>query len=269
MKNLNIGNFRLFYEDRGRGEPILLVHGMGSDHTVWEGMIPLLKKNYRVLAVDLRGHGASSKPQGPYSIKLFAQDMYQFIESLGISQVHFIGHSMGGAIGLELTLQHPEIIGSLTLISSFAYADSPLRDVLKELKKILTQEGYNAFFNACLQLANTTEFIQDNKELFQVIMNDMAKTISISAIRDTLNACGEVDFRTSLKNVKTPTMIIAGEDDIFTPPSHSIKIKNAIYNSKIEIINNGTHNMLVERPQETCDLIYPFLKEFQLAKSLK
>jgi 3-oxoadipate enol-lactonase len=98
MKSLLPGNLNLNYLELGEGNPVVLIHGMGSDHTVWEGLIPLLNENYQTIAVDLRGHGHSSKTPGPYSIELFAEDIYLFLESLNIDQAHFMGYSMGGVI---------------------------------------------------------------------------------------------------------------------------------------------------------------------------
>jgi 3-oxoadipate enol-lactonase len=261
INTTHIGDLNLYYLEEGRGQTVVLIHGMGSDHTVWEGLIPLLKKDYHILAVDLRGHGMSSKPPGPYTIELFSQDIIQFLKSHNIDHAHFIGHSMGGVVLQQLALSHPDIIDSVTLISTFSYIDSPLQEVFTELHEIVTNQGYNAFFTRCLELANTPEFIENNKELFKEIMEDKAKISSLSAIDDTISACQEVDYVKSIKNINAATLIIAGEDDIFTPPSHSKKIKNTIPNSKINIIKSVGHNLTVEKPQETYDLIYNFLKE--------
>jgi 3-oxoadipate enol-lactonase len=129
---------------------LVLLHGMASDHTVWEGLIPLLKDNYRVLAVDLRGHGLSTKTKGPYNMELFASDIVRLLDSLGINKAHFIGHSMGGAVIQELALDYPDKVQSLTLISSFCYVDTHLKDRLLDLMKILDEEGLMLFFTLAL-----------------------------------------------------------------------------------------------------------------------
>ncbi|MCE5214293.1 MAG: alpha/beta hydrolase [Methanobacterium sp.] len=258
MKNLNLGDLKLNYQDQGSGYPVVLIHGLGSDHTIWEGIIPHLENNYHVLALDLRGHGGSSKNPGPYSLELFSQDVYGFLETLDICQAHFMGHSMGGAVLQELAIQKSKMFGSLTLISSFAYIDQQLKDVLLELLRILREEGYIAFFNKCLKLANTPQFIETHKEFFLEIQNVMAKTISIPSLEQTINACLNINFLNSLGMVKTPTLIIAGEEDVFVPVEHGIKINNSIPNSKLEIMPSASHNMLLEQPVETYKLINKF-----------
>ncbi len=261
MKKLILGDLKLYYQDLGSGYPVVLVHGMGSDHTIWEGIITYLEKNFRILAFDLRGHGSSSKTPGPYSMELFSDDLHRFLERLDIGQAHFMGHSMGGAVLQELAIGKPELFNSLTLISSFAYIDHHLEDVLLELLRILTDEGYNDFFNECLKLANTPEFIENNKEFFQEIEKVMVKTNSNSSLEYTINACLKINFISSLRKIKIPTLIIAGEEDVFVPIEHGLKINNAITNSKLEIIAGASHNLLVEQPVETYQRICDFLQD--------
>lgn len=259
MKNLMLGDLILYYLDLGSGYPLILIHGMGSDHTVWDGLLSILSKNYRVISLDLRGHGLSTKTPGPYSIELFSNDLYQFLESLNIDQAHFIGHSMGGSILLEMALTHPEKIKSLTLISSFASVDLHLETTLKDLKNIPGQNGFKTFFDTCLQLTYTPDFIRENRELFSKIGDDMAQIISIPALQDTIDACLKVDLIDSLESIKVPVLAIAGSDDNFTPPYHSQNIKNAILGAKINIMDSVGHNLPVEQGKETSFIIRKFL----------
>ena len=254
-----MGDLTIYYQEWGAGSPLMLIHGFGSDHTVWQGIIPLLKDNYRVLALDLRGHGLSTKTPGPYSMELFSKDLNQFLESLDIDQAHFVGHSMGGSVLMEMALRYPDKIGSLTLISSFASVDSYLEKTFKDLKEILSQEGYGSFFNTCLQLTYTPEFIEENRELFRKIGEDMAQYSSISALQDTLDACLKVDLIDHLEGVEIPVLVIAGSDDYFTPPYHGQNIKNTIPGAKIEIMDGVGHNLPVEKGIGTGHIIRKFL----------
>lgn len=259
MMSLLPGNLNLNYLELGEGNPVMLIHGMGSDHTVWEGLVPLLKEDYRVIAVDLRGHGHSSKSPGPYSIELFVDDIHQFLESLNIGQAHFMGHSMGGVILQELAVRYPERFKSLTMISCFAYIDPPLKEILINLKKIIIEEGYKAFFDECLQLANTPEFIKENQELFSGIRDENARVCSVSSIVDTIDACLDVNLIDSIRDIRTPTLVIAGEEDVFTHTYHGMKIHEGIPNSEMKIIEGGCHNLLVEKPVEIYSVIKRYL----------
>lgn len=259
MKNLMFGDLYLYYEDYGTGYPVILIHGLGSDHNVWTGLSPFLKEEYRIIALDLRGHGLSTKTPGPYSMELFSNDIYQFLESLDINQAHFIGHSMGGSILLEMALTHPDKIQSLTLISSFAYIDHHLKNVFMRLNTILSNDGYDAFFDACLELTYTSKFLKRNEDSFKEIKELTMKTSSISSLKNTINACLKVNMIDSLGSVKIPARVIAGGTDHFTPLYHAQRIKNAISQSKIEIIDTLGHNLLVENAEGTAYIIRKFL----------
>lgn len=258
MKSITIDDLELYYQDFGTGYPVVLVHGMGSDHTVWEGLVSLLKEKYRVAAVDLRGHGLSSKTPGPYNMELFANDIDSLLNSLEINKAHFIGHSMGGAIVQELAIKYPEKVQSLTLISSFAHVDSQLRSKFLDLMKILDDEGFNAFFDACLNLTYTPEFKTEHHELFEEVMDIMAKSTSIPALKESIKACLDVNFKDSLKKINLPTLIIAGSEDVFTPINLAEELKKGIPHSKIEIMDHVGHNLPVENPKDTYLVIRNF-----------
>lgn len=262
MNSLKLNHIDLCYRETGAGYPVMLVHGMGSDQTIWGSFIPLLKKNYQVITMDLRGHGESSKPPGPYSMELFSEDINQLLDSLNIDKAHFIGHSMGGAVLLALALKNPEKIHSLTLISTFSYVDSQTQEVFMKILKILLDKGYNAFFDTCLNLTNSPEFIEKNRKFLSIIRDMKAKNISIPALKDTIDACLKVNFSDSINRIKIPTLIIAGKNDVFIPPYHSEKIRNSVPNSKLKIIDNAVHNMLVEHPEETYFIINEYLNKF-------
>src|SRR5690349_4777292 len=107
---------RLYYEELGAGEPLLLVSGQGLDHTFWNGVRDDFADRYRVIVYDNRGTGQSDKPsEPPYSTRGFAQDAVALLDHLGIARAHVYGHSMGGRIGQWLGIDHGERIGALVL----------------------------------------------------------------------------------------------------------------------------------------------------------
>jgi 3-oxoadipate enol-lactonase len=261
MKNIKLKDLQLYYQDQGTGYTVVLVHGLASDHTVWEGISPLLAQNYHVLALDLRGHGISSKTPGPYNMELFAQDIYNLLKALDIDQAHFMGHSMGGAVLMQLASQKPNIARSLTLISSFAHPNHHIQEMLRRLLKILREEGFSVFFDACLHLANTPQFIQKNAALFSKIRDEMAKNSSTSSLEDTINACLEINLLNSIKRIKNPTLVIAGKEDLFVPADNGIEIKNNIPHAKIHLMERACHNLLVEQPHQTFQVLDNFLDQ--------
>jgi pimeloyl-ACP methyl ester carboxylesterase len=118
MSFFDFDGCQLHYEDYGHGAPLLLVHGLGSSTLDWEEQTAVLAAHYRVIAIDLRGHGRSEKPVEHYSIAGFAEDVAALIEHLKLESVHIVGISMGGMIGFQLGVDRPELLRSLTIVNS-------------------------------------------------------------------------------------------------------------------------------------------------------
>jgi 3-oxoadipate enol-lactonase len=259
MKRIKLDDIDLFITENGAGEPLILVHGLGSDHTIWDGVIPLFSEDNHAVAMDLRGHGYSTKSEGPYSMELFADDIIHLIEYLGIKKAHFIGQSMGGAVVQQIALKYPENMISMTLISTFACIDPPLKDIFIKLKDLTIQTGYSAFFKEAVRLTNTSQFIHDNEKFLEERMEIMEEMSSTSALRESIEACLKVDFIDQLPNIKMPTLILAGAEDILTPPHHAMAIHKTIPRSDLKILENIGHNLIVELPNEAYQIIKEFL----------
>jgi pimeloyl-ACP methyl ester carboxylesterase len=106
------------YETYGAGEPILLIHGLGSSTDDWEPQIRDLALHFRVITYDVRGHGLTSKPRGPYSVQQFADDALALLQHLNVAPAHVLGISMGGMIAFQLAVDHPASVKSLTIVNS-------------------------------------------------------------------------------------------------------------------------------------------------------
>jgi 3-oxoadipate enol-lactonase len=112
----------MYYEVHGTGDPLVLIGGLGSDISEWEWMVEWCARTHMVLAFDNRGAGRTDKPEAPYSIEMMAGDTDQLMEALGVSDATVLGVSMGGRIALELTLEHPQRVAGLILVSTSAAA---------------------------------------------------------------------------------------------------------------------------------------------------
>jgi 3-oxoadipate enol-lactonase len=122
MPTQRVGDIDMYYEFNGTGDPIVLISGLGNDITELERLIQWLAQANRVLAFDNRGAGRTDKPDIPYSIEMMAADTAGLMETLDISGATVVGISMGGRIAMELTLEHPELVARLILVSTSAAA---------------------------------------------------------------------------------------------------------------------------------------------------
>ena len=108
----------LHYEEYGHGTPLVLIHGLGSSSQDWELQIPVLSRHYRVIVVDVRGHGRSDKPRERYSIPGFTHDVVALFEHLNLPAAHVVGLSMGGMIAFQLAVDEPTLVRSLCIVNS-------------------------------------------------------------------------------------------------------------------------------------------------------
>jgi 3-oxoadipate enol-lactonase len=120
MPYVKVNDIHMYYEIHGDGEPLLLIVGLATDISEWDGIIHWLAKKYQVLAFDNRGAGRTDKPDTHYSIEMMADDTVGLMQTLGMEQAHILGISMGGRIALALSLRHPQIAKGLVLVSTSA-----------------------------------------------------------------------------------------------------------------------------------------------------
>ena len=118
MATIHVNGVDLYYEAHGSGDPVLLVHGLGSSTRDWEPQIDALAQRFTVVAFDVRGHGRSAKPNEPYTVKLFADDTAALIRALDLAPVHVVGISMGGMIAFQLAVDAPELVRTLVIVNS-------------------------------------------------------------------------------------------------------------------------------------------------------
>jgi pimeloyl-ACP methyl ester carboxylesterase len=126
-----VNGIRLYYESAGSGPPVVLVHGLGLSGDMWRYQMPALAERHRVITVDTRGHGRTSKPPGPYEMSMYVEDVRQLLDVLGVDKAVLIGLSMGGGIVQCFGLAHLERLIALGLISTgnhaghFCYREQP------------------------------------------------------------------------------------------------------------------------------------------------
>ena len=261
MPEITVNGIKLNYIQKGEGHHLILIHGLSDDLRLWSHLIPELSANYCTLALDLRGHGSSSKPNTSYSIEQFSMDIYSLLVKLDIKKAHFIGFSMGGAIAQEFAVNYPDMVSALVLISSFSYASSDLNIRLLKLRESLVKGGFAAFFDEIIPMVLTPEFIEENRAELNHVREEKIKTESREALISTINACMKFDIKDKLSMISKPVLIISGKEDVLTPDELAEKTHKLIKGSKYKIIENVGHNVLIlENRHCLLDLILEFLK---------
>ena len=219
---------RLAYEERGSGDPLVLIMGLGADGQVWDAHAQAYAKKFRCFLVDNRGTGDSDKPQGPYTTAQMADDYAGLIRGLGLGKVRVAGISMGGAIAQELALRHPDLVRSMVLVCTWAKFDPYAATVFDNLAKVRAQVDAATFMELLFLWiwtpAWTNSHGSDLKAAIQAAGPDtVAKGLWMPqhAFEAQASACITHDTVDRLQDIKVPCLLTIGTADIFTPMSYS------------------------------------------------
>jgi 3-oxoadipate enol-lactonase len=263
MPKIRVQDIEVNYQEEGTGFPLVLVHGLNGDLTGWALVMPEFAKHYRTLALDVRGHGGTSKPDQPYSIEGFAEDLLEFLSKKQIPKVHLLGLSMGGAIAQQFALDHPEMIRSLVLVSTFSYIDDHARQAFEGLRQDLAQGGYPAFFDGVLKLAFTPGYIAANPGPIAELKEKRIQINSPVAIGRATDACMAFNLRDQISRIALPTLVVSGREDVFTPLHLADQIHRSIRQSEWKILEGAGHALYIEKASALSQTVLEFLKRHE------
>ncbi len=218
MPDVKSNGITIHYEERGRGEPLILIMGLGAPGSRWEEHAACYEQHFRCIQMDNRGAGGSDRPDGPYTTRMMADDTAGLMQALGIENARVAGLSMGSAIAQELALAYPEKVHSLLLISSWSRCDRYTAAVFEHFKKMRSIAS-PADFTQLLQLwiasapyyeEHFTEMVQDQGQAHEGYM-------PLGAFEAQCDACSSHNAFERLEAITAPALLTAGEADIFTP----------------------------------------------------
>ncbi len=258
MPKVPVRDVEMNYEEAGSGFPLILIHGLNGDLTGWALVVPELSKHYRTVALDVRGHGGTSKPDQPYSINGFSEDLHGFMKRLEIPKAHLLGLSMGGAIAQQFALDYPEMIQSLVLVSTFSYVDEEARRAFTRLSRTLNQGGYPAFFDEVIKLAFTPQYIAANPGPLAELKKKRIALNSPVAIARATDACTAFNLKSEIAKISVPTLVVSGRNDVFTPLHLAEQIHRSIKGSEWRILEGVGHNLYIEKGLELALVVLHF-----------
>lgn len=242
---VHFGDIVMNYQEKGQGFPLILIHGLSDDSNLWVPLMPEFSRYYRTITLDLRGHGQSSKPDMPYTIPLFSNDIFEFMNKMEISKANLIGLSLGSAIIQQFTLDHPERVRSIVLLSAFSHVDASLRDKFQRLRGRINSGGLDAFFEEAIKLVVTPDFLSANIEAIEELKKKAVLVNSDASVSRTIDACLEFDLKDKIKKIVAPTLILSGKEDIFTLLYLAKEIHHSIKDSKWVSFDGIGHNLIL------------------------
>ncbi len=248
--------FAQFDDGRRDEPPVILIHGAGSSHLVWPAELRRLS-GHRVLAVDLPGHGRSVGV-AQQTIAAYANQMVEFLSSIGLYRAVFVGHSMGGAVALELAIQHPAHVAGLGLISTGAYLGID-PGFVENLSNPLTVPSAIHAFQAKAFGPRIDPGLLDR---CMQIMKDTRTSVLYGDWR----ACADFDQRESIARIEAPAWIITGSEDRLIPVSYAHFLVGRMPAARLQILPGAGHMALLEQPGQVAQGLQQFLAALSAAR---
>lgn len=256
---VQVGAQSLCYLKRGEGkEAALLIHGFGGDLNNWLFNHEALADELAVYALDLRGHGGSSKPVGSGTLQEFVEDLRGFLDSLGLSKLHLVGHSMGGAVALQFALAYPGRVSSLALVASAGLGSEIDGEYI---------EGFISAGRRKELLPQIEKLFADRKLVTRQLIENVLKFKRMDGAESSLRAIARqfcpdghqaVVLRDQMNALAMPACVIWGAEDRILPVAHA---RNLPGNLTVEILSNSGHMVQMEAATKVNRIIAGFWRE--------
>lgn len=260
LARIEVDGIQLFYRVKGEGPSVLLIHGLGGDIRGWEFQEDNLSKHFTLLMPELRGHGRSEGPDAPVvTAEMFAKDIAVFLKKLGYDDVHVVGHSMGGVIAQQFTLDFPEHVKKLVLIDTAPKITEETIDEVYSWREAQVEGGQEAYHLAATKSTYSEEFIENNRELIDYLLNreDLVNEEGVLAAGLGLTS---FDVTDRLSEIQIETLIIHGEGDRIIDYSLGKILHDEIPNSKLVSFPNCGHSPTVEKRETLGQILIDFLR---------
>lgn len=244
----------------GRGEPLILIHGLADDHRAWRQALPGLMLRHRVLMYDLRGHGGTSlgRPEG--TLTQLGSDLASLMKSIGVDTADIAGFSLGGTIAMRMAIDHPEMVQRLVLVGTSSRVGRTAADWYRQRVDMVGRNDPD--LRATLDRDTADVYAEAPSELDDGLL---IRRQSTADPRGYGNACAAMaalnasPLDPELGSISAPTLIIASELDRHCPPKAAEIIAAGIKGSRLEVIPGAGHPIPVEKPHELAASMNAFL----------
>ncbi len=263
MPVAEVGDYRVFFEEHGSGDPVLLVAGITADSAAWGLQTEFLKERYRVVVFDNPGVGRTEGPRGPYTTELFADLAAGLLDALGIDRAHVVGASMGGTIAQQIALRRSELVRSLTLHCTWARADAWIttlfrcwQESARSLNRVEAARGRWLF-------VFTPGYLDRDGVLDDLEREEREAPFpqTVDGFCDQAAACLSHDTLDRLTAIVAPTLVTVGESDFLTPAHLSRAIAARIPDARLHMWPEMGHAPFYEIPDQFNELQAAFLEE--------
>lgn len=259
---VEVNGVALHYEIGGEGPPLVLISGLGQNALAWAGVVGAFRRHYRTLVFDNRGTGRSAVPPGPYTIDRMADDAAALIGRLGLTGAAVVGWSLGGSVLQSLLIRHGAKMRAAVLLNAFPnYTDIQhyWLDALLALRR--SDAGPEAKIALSMPWALSPLILSDHDRTRDLVATMLANPWPTTNEGYEAQAAGlrVYDSRPGLPDVRTPTLVLSGAEDVLTPIAQSHEIASLIPGATLQVLGKGGHSMVIDYPQEVTRAILAWL----------
>jgi 3-oxoadipate enol-lactonase len=237
---------------------VVLSCSLGTDRSMWNPQIPALSERFRVLRYDLRGHGSSPAPPGPYAISDLGEDLLALLDELEIERATLCGVSIGAMTSIWAGAHAPDRVRRLVLCCTSARFSPEAADVYRARARTVREHGVDVVADGALERWFTPGFREANPDLMSQIRRGLTSTSS-EGYAGCCDALAAMDLRRDLGAINAPALVIAATDDPATPPEHGRLIADGIRGARFELIAGAAHLASIEKAEQVTQLILGFI----------
>lgn len=249
MAKIELAGLTCAYEDRGRGVPVVWIHGFPFHRGMWAPQVAALSAEARTIAPDLRGFGESGRAAGPYTMERFADDVAALLDALGVEKAVIAGLSMGGYVAFALARRHPQRLRGLLLADTRADADPPEgRTQRRETAALVQKKGSAVLVDALLPRLLWEGTARDRPDVVARVRAMIEAAPPESVAHALVGMAERLDSNDILPEIRVPTCVLVGEHDAITPPATARAIADAIPGARLVILPGAGHLSNLESP---------------------
>jgi pimeloyl-ACP methyl ester carboxylesterase len=264
MPTASVNGVELYYEEHGRGEPLVLVPGFGTGAWIWYRQVPGFAGRFRTVVFDPRGVARSGGRDEPFTMRQFADDLAALLEALGVESAHVLGASFGGFVAQEFALAHPASTRSLILCCTSFGGAGHRPPSAETLAAIASTRGLNTEerVRENLLLAFSPRFAAEHPEEVERVISLRAENhVPEYAYLRQLQAAVAFDAAERIGNIKAPTLVLTGDADTIVPHENSVNLAAAIPGARLRVVEGGSHAFFIERPEEFNRAVVEFIEQ--------
>ena len=264
MPTQSVRGAELYYEEHGRGEPLVLVPGFGTGLWIWYRQVPAFAERFRTVVFDPRGVARSEGRDEPFTMRRLADDLAALLEALGVESAHVLGASFGGFVAQEFALGYPARTRSLILCCTSFGGARHVPPSAETLAAIASTKGLNTEerVRENLLLAFSPRFVAEQPEEVERVIRLRAENyVPEYAYLRQLQAAVAFDAAGRVGQIDVPTLVLTGDADAIVPHENSLNLAAAIPGAKLRVIEGGSHTFFIERPEEFNRAVVEFIEQ--------